>query len=188
MLTKKEIVRKIIHLSFFFMIFLDQFISHSLSIYLLFIFIIIYTICESLRLKKIKVPIITDVINYCAYPQEKKSFIYAPLFFILSIFILLIFFDKTPAYVGIIALTLGDGLAGIVGKAVGKMRIPYNKNKTLEGSLTLFVMVIIESLFFVNLNTAFLVGILVTFVESLSEKIDNLTVPLTGAGIVALLI
>jgi dolichol kinase len=103
--------------------------------------------------------------------------------------ILLAFFQKTHAYAGIIALGLGDGIAGLIGKKYGKKKIFYNKKKSLEGSLSMFFVVFLGSLFLIqDVFTSFVIGLTATFVESLSnEAIDNLTIPFSVILIIKLI-
>jgi dolichol kinase len=79
---------------------------------------------------------------------------------------------------GILILALGDAVSTIIGK-FGKMKIPYNKAKTVEGALAFF---------FASLPAAFFIGpvaiplaLLATAVESLPGLEDNLTIPIACA-------
>ena len=123
MLTKREILRKTIHISAIFIIILDFFVSREIIIYCLLLVTTIYSISEFLRIrKKIHIPIFSDITEYCSYSLEKKHYVYAPLFFATSILILLIFFENPYTYLGIIPLGLGDGIASLVGKKYGKTK------------------------------------------------------------------
>ena len=180
MLTKKEILRKMIHLSSVLIIFLDSYVGHEIAIYSLFFMTLIYSISEFLRVNsKFRVPVISDITEYCSYSFEKKTFVYSPLAFALSMLVLLMFFNKVHAYVGIIALGLGDFMAGLIGKKYGKIKIFYNKKKSFEGSLSMVFVVFFGSLLFTqDILTSLIVSLFATFIESLSnEAVDNLTVP-----------
>ena len=93
-----------------------------------------------------------------------------------------------PAAAGLLALALGDGLGGLVGRRWGRLRyrVPWAKPKTLEGSLVVAVfsavgIAVAAWRFGVALGPGWLlVGALVAAVaESLSPRsLDNLTVPL----------
>jgi dolichol kinase len=190
MLTKKEILRKTIHLSSVLIIFFDFFIGHKITIYSLFFVAVSYSVSEFLRVNnKFHVPLISEVTEYCSYSFEKRTFVYSPLIFAISMLILLAFFQKTHAYAGIIALGLGDGIAGLIGKKYGKKKIFYNKKKSLEGSLSMFFVVFLGSLFLIqDVFTSFVIGLTATFVESLSnEAIDNLTIPFSVILIIKLI-
>jgi len=190
MLTKKEILRKTIHLSSVLLIFFDYYIDHEITIYSLFFVIVIYSISEFLRVnKKIRVPLISDVTEYCSYSFEKRIFVYSPLVFATSILVLLIFFNKTQAYVGIVALGLGDGVAGLIGKKYGKKKIFYNKKKSWEGFLSMFFVIFLGSILLIqDVFISFIISLVTPFIESLSnEAIDNLTVPFSAVAIIRLI-
>jgi len=180
MLTKREILRKTIHLSSILIIFLDSFIGQEIIIYFLLSVTLIYTISEFLRVKnKFHTPLISDLTEYCSTNSEKKDYVYAPLFLATSILILLIFFDNPHTYLGIVSLGLGDAVASLIGKKYGKKKIFYNKKKTLEGSFSMFLVVFLGSFLIIqHVFTSLIIGLFVTFIESLSnESIDNLTIP-----------
>lgn len=179
MLTKNEMMRKIIHLSSIFVIFFDYFVGHEIAVFSLFFMMMVYSVSELLRVNGFHFPLISNVTEYCSYSFERKNFVYSPLIFGISILVLLVFLPRTYVYVGIVTLGLGDGIAGLVGRKYGKINIFYNRGKSLEGSLSMFFVVFLSSFLliqdiFISLTTS----LIATFVESLSnEAVDNLTVP-----------
>jgi phytol kinase len=90
----------------------------------------------------------------------------------------------------------GDGLADIVGKRVGGIRLPWSEKKTLAGSLTMllggFLLSVLVIWIFVGQGyfpapmTRYilpigLIALVTTFVESLPyADIDNITIPLVS--------
>jgi dolichol kinase len=99
----------------------------------------------------------------------------------LSILILLAFFPKNQSYAGIIVLTLGDGISGLIGKLFGRIKIFYNKKKSIEGSFSMFIVSFFSLIFLTkNIQLSFIISMVGTIVESFSnEAIDNFTVPLS---------
>ncbi|KAJ6828682.1 putative phytol kinase 2, chloroplastic [Iris pallida] len=109
-----------------------------------------------------------------------------------------IFWRTSPFAVAAISnLCAGDGIADIVGRRIGKKRLPYNPNKSLEGSIAMAIAGFIASIMYMHYYSTFgymeeslgmsgrflLVSLVASFVESLpisSELDDNLTVPLTS--------
>ncbi|KAN0092831.1 hypothetical protein V8E55_003615 [Tylopilus felleus] len=89
-------------------------------------------------------------------------------------------------YTGILALGVGDALASIVGKRVGKHRWSASSTKTVEGSVAFAVSVIACAwvLRVLGLTEQFSMGrygvvaVLSSVLEALSEQNDNLTLPL----------
>lgn len=129
---------------------------------------------------------------------DRKEILRGPLFYgIVFILLTIIYWRENP--IGIIALMLlcgGDGLADIIGKQYGVIRIPWSPNKSLAGSIAVFAGGLLFAGGIVALYLAagvFLGGfmdylpaiggiILVgAIVESLPfVDIDNLTVPLAA--------
>ncbi|MCY7285619.1 MAG: phosphatidate cytidylyltransferase, partial [Cyanobacteria bacterium CAN_BIN43] len=95
---------------------------------------------------------------------------------------------------GILVMTWGDGLAGLVGKRFGRHRYQlWGMEKSWEGSLTMaIVATLVSALILSNIvdstvqliTIAFTVGILSAVLEAFSNLgIDNLTVPILSAAI-----
>jgi dolichol kinase len=77
----------------------------------------------------------------------------------------------------ILVLALGDSLATYVGKYYGKHKLPWNKNKTIEGSMG-FAAGALSALLILPVPATILVVLLATAVESLPIRLDdNITVP-----------
>lgn len=141
-----------------------------------------------------KIPILPSINSV-----ERKSF--GTFFYALSVTILIGWFwsINQPQYaaIGILIMSWGDGLAGLVGKNFG--RHPYQiwgSNKSWEGSLTMClvsflvsssIILAVEGNHWQTWIGSILIAIVATFLESFSKfGIDNLTVPL-GSATIALL-
>ncbi len=117
------------------------------------------------------------------------------LFPITIIFVALLFWSYNPVIFqgAILILGFSDGMAGIIGNRYGKHKYNLTGLKTVEGSLTFFLvtlfifssLLIHESNFSLNKIQAVLMGTLaVTLVESLFSKgWDNVFIPISS-GIV----
>jgi len=76
----------------------------------------------------------------------------------------------------ILIIALGDGLATIIGK-MGRISIPYNKNKKIEGSVALFISSLAGYIYVGPL--IFPAALVATIVESLPMDIDdNISLPI----------
>ena len=95
--------------------------------------------------------------------------------------------------VGVLALTLGDGLAGVVGQRYGRHHFSvWGNPKTVEGSATAFSLTAAAVVVVLApahgspvsvLGTAVVVGLVVAVVEALSPwGLDNITVPLAAVA------
>jgi phytol kinase len=132
---------------------------------------------------------------------DRREILHGPLYYGL-IFVLLtvLFWDRSPF--GITALMIlcgGDGLAEVVGRLFGKVRLPWSPQKTLAGSFGMFAGSWLASLLMIAVYhsrwdpilplTHYLLpltGICLgaTLIESLPVKeIDNLTITLAALAL-----
>lgn len=102
---------------------------------------------------------------------------YEPLFYLISISILLIvslYTMRSVCYVAIVVLTAGDGTAGIVGRALGKHRLPGSE-KTWEGSIAGLAMA--AALGFMFAGPPAIVGAAAGMAaEAYARRLENLSV------------
>lgn len=130
---------------------------------------------------------------------DRREILRGPLFYGIAFVVLtIVFWRNSP--IGMVALMIlcgGDGLADIVGKRVGGIKIPWSPKKTLAGSITmllggftfaiLVLWVFIWHGYFAAPITRYLIPIAAialgtTMIESLPfTDIDNITVPLVSA-------
>ncbi|KAL3838242.1 hypothetical protein ACJIZ3_022833 [Penstemon smallii] len=131
---------------------------------------------------------------------KPEELLKGPLYYVLVlIFCAIVFWRESP--VGMISLAMmcgGDGIADIMGRRFGSLKIPYNQQKSLAGSLSMFLFGFLVSvgmlyyytvLGFIQLDwmwtierVAF-VSFVATFVESLpttGSVDDNISVPLAS--------
>ncbi len=126
----------------------------------------------------------------------RKSF--GTFFYAVSIAVLVGWFwgVNRPEFgvLGILVMTWGDGLAGLVGKRFGRHRYQlWGMEKSWEGSLTMaIVATLVSGIILSNvvastaqlITISFTVGILSAVLEAFSNLgIDNLTVPILSAAI-----
>jgi len=62
-----------------------------------------------------------------------------PITFFSGALVVWFIFGGSVALAALIVLTFGDPLANIIGSVVGRCRIPWNREKTLEGSIAFYV-------------------------------------------------
>lgn len=129
---------------------------------------------------------------------DRREILRGPLFYGIAFVILtIVFWRNSP--IGMVALMIlcgGDGLADIVGKKVGGIRLPWSPKKTLAGSVTmllggfllsvLVIGVFVWRGYFPGPIALYLlpIGVIAaatTLVESLPfTDIDNITIPLVS--------
>ncbi len=119
--------------------------------------------------------------------HEKQGAITGATFYIISVFLCILIFDKPIAITCIFFITLGDTAAALVGKRWGRTKLIGNKS--LEGSAACFVVCLLITVFSINP----IVGIMGAFFATLTELLplridDNLTVPLISGGVMQLIV
>ncbi|PIA54857.1 hypothetical protein AQUCO_00901033v1 [Aquilegia coerulea] len=129
-----------------------------------------------------------------------KELLRGPLYYVLMLIAsAVLFWRESP--VGMIALAMmcgGDGFADIIGRRFGSVKIPYNQQKSLAGSFSMFLFGFLFSIMLLYYFSALgffqldwsstvgkvaLVALVATIVESLptTEIVDdNITVPLSS--------
>lgn len=108
--------------------------------------------------------------------------------FYLGSFLVTVIFEPWIAIASIAVLALSDSISTLVGYYFGKHKLFINKKKSWEGSLAFFIMGFVVLLFFVDPFKALIVGLLVTIVEMLPKINDNISVPLSTAILLSLMI
>jgi dolichol kinase len=128
--------------------------------------------------------------------EEEQPFL--PSFtYILGVLFATIFFGPEIAILGVVALSVGDSVATMVGKAVGQVSLPYNEGKSLEGSLGFVLSVFLALLagfvwlptyaLFGGWETALTVAVAGAVAETLPTVEDNFAVPFV-VGVVVMLV
>jgi dolichol kinase/phosphoserine phosphatase len=167
-------------------------IAHIIGILPVAIFIIVLSITyftsEIARLYNKNLPLISTITRQAASQSELYEFAAAPLFYAIGILFTLLFFPYPVNAVAIATFTIGDSVASIFGGLIG-IKMPFNKGKTLEGTLSGFIFAFIASSLFVAPWIAAIGAAVAMFVEYLPIPInDNISIPLITAVVLSLLI
>ena len=184
----KEFFRKSIHLCAGLVPLVAK-LSTSAACVLLALAIAVYSACELLRLRGVRVPIVSSVTAYAARDRDAGRFVLGPVTLALGVLLSLLIFPLRYATAGILALAFGDGTASIAGKLFGRHRLPGSIGKTLEGSLACFTFVFITSLAVTrNFFHALFLALTAAVFEAIPLKdFDNLLIPLLISFLAALL-
>lgn len=102
------------------------------------------------------------------------------VFFTMGCIIAISVFSQDIASAAILMTTFGDASAAIFGKAFGHTWIKGLKNRAIEGCAAEFLVdIVIGALFLQNWIAIFVMAITATFVETITDKMDdNLLIPL----------
>lgn len=183
-----EFTRKSIHLLIAFVPLILTY-SRPLAIWLLTLGIIAFSMFESLRMRGIKVPIISALTLKAARVRDAGNFVTGPITLGLGALISILAFKPVPASIAIYILAFGDGLSSLVGKTIGRIRLPFTQGKSLEGSLTCFTVSFVSAYFLSRkVGTALIIALVSTIAEAMPTKDwDNIILPV-AAGITATLL
>ncbi len=186
--TKNDVLREIIHACGITM----PLLSILVGLYPIALFILsvtsLYIVSELALMEKRNLPIISSITRHAVTAEEDYGFRAAPIFFAFGILLTLLLFPFPASGAAIAAFSLGDSAATIFGKTLGRHTLPFNKGKTLEGSLTGFIAAFLAATVFINPLKALLGATVAMLIESLPLPInDNLAVPII-TGLVLTLI
>jgi dolichol kinase len=121
--------------------------------------------------------------------RDTESFHYSgATYLLISSFLVILVFHKEIAILCLFFLTLGDGVAAIIGKSFGRTKI---FNKTLEGTLAFTIVSVGVGFFFsqIPFYIRFSGTIVAAIVELLPMRTsDNLRIPIVSGSVMELLL
>lgn len=169
-----------------------------------FAYIIMYKIIY-ININIVIIPAIFILINFISYKKNifkgmeitsRKSMgtIYYPMSMTIMALITYFYPDFYPYYgIGLFIMAFADGLAPIIASKFQSRKI-FNENRSVNGSITVFITSIIIILIFnrvfnldISLIKIVLLGCISMFLEGVSGKYDNLILPI-GISIASFLI
>ncbi len=151
------------------------------------------------------VPACFIFINYLSYKKNVFSAMergegkedLGTVYYSISLFILALwsFYIHMP-YIGLLGILImgyGDGFAALVGKKFGKHPFRLNKEKSNEGSFTVFITAFLITFLLItyyyrdiNILKTFVISLIISIISTIVEAItpngfDNLSLPLTSS-------
>lgn len=183
-----DFVREDIHAAGIFMPVIASIIGVPIVAALIVIIAAVYTASELLRLDGHSLPVISTITRHAASQTELFGFAAAPLYFAFGIVATLLLYPAAAGGAAIAMFCLGDSAASLFGGMFNKP-LPFNKGKTLEGSLAGFFFAFLGGTFFVSPWLALAGAVIAMTIEALPLPInDNVLVPIiTGAALTLLL-
>src|SRR6056297_3289815 len=183
-----EIVRKSIHMLIALVPPLAA-LNINLTVAMLAGGVLFYTWTENLRLHGRKVVLISFITTTAARARDRDRVVMGPITLGVGAMMALLLYPQPAAAMGIFALAFGDGLASLVGKLYGRVVLPYTGGKTIVGSTTCFVSVMLVALGILPTYTgAVIVGLSATILEMFPTRdMDNIILP-TGVGLITWLL
>lgn len=181
----RELLRQLIHASGVFVVVLSYIIPVKaliiICLALLVFLVIIFRWDHYLH-----IPIFSPILRYCKRSEDEMGSIY----FFLGIIITLFLFQHhlAVANAAILILLFGDSASTLVGERWGKVKLPFQENKTLEGSLAFLVVGFIGALTQLTLIPALSGALTGALTEAYSPIDDNLTIPLVAGLMMSMVI
>ncbi len=118
---------------------------------------------------------------------DRRELLKGPLYFVIVATICgTLLYKSFPGIVAMANLGWGDGVAPIVGSRYGRWKYKIFSDKSVEGSLSMFIFAFAASVFFVwlilpselNLIWILLLALIATVVEACSpQEVDNILIP-----------
>ena len=177
--SRNDVLREIIHASGFFVPVLCSFIGVPAVALMICIVVALYIISELLRMDGKNLPFISTVTHHAASQAELYEFAATPIYFAVGILLALLLFPPPISSAAIAIFALGDSAASIFGGLVSKRPLPFNKTKTLEGSLAGFFFAFLAGSFFISPLKALVGAAVAMIVEYLPLPVnDNILIPL----------
>lgn len=128
--------------------------------------------------------------------EREHHFLEIPLrgaiFFALGVTITIMLFEPMPALAGIVTLAFADSLGTLYGKYLGRVKIPWNKDKHLEGPIIGGALAAAVCFTFLPILPAIVGAYVGAFVDTLNlhfkgvEIDDNLLIPILTAAFISL--
>lgn len=123
-----------------------------------------------------------------SYFRREESPMLSTLYFLIATLFTLLLFGTSYAVIALVTLSVGDAFSTVTGKRFGKNKLPYNKDKSLQGTLAFFItsfaalqaffMFFPQYALFNQLYVAFLAAFFGALIETIPTIDDNVTIPL----------
>jgi phosphoserine phosphatase len=187
--SRNDVFREIIHASGFFVPVVAGFFGVPIMAVSIILVLGFYAVSEYLRTEGKKMPIINFITRLAASQNELYQLVLAPVYFALGILFTLLIFPVPASSAAIAIFALGDSTASIFGRYFSGVPLPFNKDKSLEGSAAGFFFAFLAGSVFVSPLAALAGAAVAMFVEYLPLPInDNLVVPLCTGLILTFLV
>jgi dolichol kinase len=134
-------------------------------------------------------PVINSITRHAASQIELYQLVFAPVYFALGILFTLLVFPIKVSSAAIAIFALGDSTASIFGRYFSRTPLPFNRDKSLEGSVAGFFFAFLAGSVFISPLPALAGAAVAMFVEYLPQPInDNLLIPLCTGLVLTFLV
>ncbi|TXT45187.1 MAG: cdsA1 [Spirochaetes bacterium] len=184
-----ELTRKSIHLLIAFVPLLLS-LSKPLTVFLLGAGSAAYLLFEHLRMQGIRVFLISDLTARAARLRDAGRFVAGPITLGLGALAAILLFEPIPASIAVYILAFGDSFSSLVGKLIGRIKLPFTQGKSLEGSVTCFIMSLFSAYMVSRqLGPSILIALGSTVAEAIPTKdLDNIILPIVSGFLATLIL
>lgn len=185
-----ETKRQLIHMSGYVIAFYIPWAASSLGFFTLAISIVLavlllYSVSVAYK-NNLRVPVVAWLIDI----SERRDVIrHSPargaIMFLTGAAVSVVLFEPYIAAASVAVLALGDSFSTLAGRKYGSIKIPYNPEKSIQGTLAGFAAAFLGAAVIVSPFYAFLAALFGMIGESLPLKIDdNVVIPIfSGAAL-----
>jgi len=143
---------------------------------------LLYAVSEVWRLNGLSLPGFTWVTRHTVRPEELRRPALGPICLVGGCAACLALFPWPVAAAAILLASLADTAAAVVGRRLGRRRLPYNRHKSYAGVAAFVVAGLVSTVWLLPLPACVLACLVAAAVESLPlGDWDNLLVPLAAA-------
>jgi len=178
---RQELRRKVVH-ALALAVPLSGWAGHGLVTGLFGVLVGLFLVAEWFRVNGAMFPIFGRIMRYVIRERERRCVAIGPLTLVLGVIVSLWCFHPSVAYACVSICALGDAVATIVGERWGRVPLPHNGRKTLEGSAMFLVTGLVCGALYMPFQLAIVAAFAGALIESLPiQDWDNFCVPV-GAG------
>ncbi len=175
---RSDILREAMHASGFFMPVLALFLGVPVVAAFIILLLGLYAVSEYLRIEGKTMPIINVITRRAASQNELYQVVLAPVYFAIGILLTLVVFPAPASFAAVAIFSLGDSTASLFGRYLARTSLPFNKDKSLEGSLAGFFFAFLAGWVFISPVFAAVGAAIAMFIEYLPLPVnDNLLIP-----------
>lgn len=170
----REVLRKFFHLLALILIITYIYLGEEITIQITYLSLVFFYLTDILRFwapKYYPFSVIADLV----LRKEETQKIGPHTYYVISTSLTLVLFPTYTAVIALMAAAMGDASAAIAGKTIGKHKLPWKKEKTIEGSIAGFATTFTVLTPFITIEKALLGALLLLTIDFIDPPInDNL--------------
>jgi len=170
----REVLRKLFHLLSLVLIVTYIYFGEEITVQITYLALIFFYLTDILRFwipRYYPFTIIADLILRKGETQKIGPHTY----YVISASLAFVLFSTYTAVVALIAAAIGDASAAIAGKTLGRHKLPWKREKTVEGSIAAFATTFITLTMFTVIEKALIGALLLLAIDLVDPPInDNL--------------